>query len=167
MRTTGQSDWVVSRHDPPPGPGSHWSEWQVRPVGQPMESASALRPPGRQLAARQPALRIRVVSRDGGCGGDPRAWLLRLRAAGADSGPWRRLCGTRLPRGFPAVRLGLRGCGPEAAGGSLHFQPDPEPTCWSTVSEELPCPAPLQPSLAGPWEVTEVPPCPSSAGPVG
>lgn len=79
-------------------------------------------------------------------------WLLRLRAAGAD-GPWRRLCGAGLPRGFLRVRLGLRACGPEAAGGSLHSSLTRSP--WSTVSEGLPCPAPLQPSLAGQWEVTE------------
>ncbi|KAJ1058453.1 hypothetical protein K5549_008573 [Capra hircus] len=53
-------------------------------------------------------------------------WLLRLRAAGAD-GPWRRLCGAGLPRGFLQSASAYGAAAQRRQVAHFTFQPDPEP----------------------------------------
>ena len=79
-------------------------------------------------------------------------WLLRLRAAGAD-GPWRRLCGAGLPRGFLQSALAYGAAAQRRQVAHFTFQPDPEPVEYGERGAALS--APLQPNLAGPCEVTE------------
>nr|XP_005895202.1 PREDICTED: 2-oxoisovalerate dehydrogenase subunit beta, mitochondrial [Bos mutus] len=53
-------------------------------------------------------------------------WLLRLRAAGAD-GPWRRLCGAGLSRGFLQSASAYGAAAQRRQVAHFTFQPDPEP----------------------------------------
>ena len=96
----------------------------IGPPGRSAPSAQPMGKPPRRSAlpagsGRSGSLRTRVVSRDGGGGG------VRGPAAAAPRSPGRGTLASAAWRGaaagLPAVRLGLRGCGPEAAGGSLHF----------------------------------------------
>ncbi|MXQ80356.1 hypothetical protein E5288_WYG006290 [Bos mutus] len=62
-------------------------------------------------------------------------WLLRLRAAGAD-GPWRRLCGAGLSRGFLQSASAYGAAAQRRQVAHFTFQPDPEPVEYGKKSHQ-------------------------------